>query len=78
MPASKLRRLLMCPLGLCGMATQGNDTHLWGECPRCGKRAGVVSRASVRAYIEAKERAKEAAARVDADRDAVLNAARRR
>lgn len=49
---------LRCRFGFHAMVTRDDDTHLWGECIRCGKRAGLVSRKAVRAYIEAEERQK--------------------
>lgn len=49
-------RKAMCHLGWCGMIQRSNDTHIWEECPRCGRIAGVVSRDTVRRYIEAEER----------------------
>lgn len=55
-----LRKLFMCWPGFCGMATAGNETHLWGECPRCGKRAGVVSREALRRYADAQAAMREA------------------
>lgn len=55
MMANLIRRL-MCRFGWCGMVQESNDTHIWGECPRCGRVAGVVSRDSVRRYIEAEAR----------------------
>lgn len=51
-----LIRKAMCRLGWCSMVQKCNDAHIWGECPRCGKVAGVVSRESVRRYIEAEQR----------------------
>jgi hypothetical protein len=41
------------------MVTQSDDTHLWGECVRCGKRAGLVTRQAVRRVLEAEERQRE-------------------
>lgn len=45
------------------MVTRDDNTHLWGECIHCGKRAGLISRKAVRAYIEAEERSKILAAK---------------
>lgn len=45
-----LRKLFMCWAGLCGMVQRDDETHIWGECPRCGKRAGIISRADIRRY----------------------------
>lgn len=53
------RKLLMCWWGACGMIQKANDTHIWGECPRCGKVAGLVSREFIRRYIEAEQRSDE-------------------
>lgn len=47
------RRLFLCWWGGCGMVQRDDATHVWGECLRCGKRAGVISRADIRRYIEA-------------------------
>jgi hypothetical protein len=76
--ASFLRQIFMCPLNLCGMTTAGNETHLWGECPRCGKRAGVVSREAVRRYMKAKEMNEQIKAKLDAERDAIIHAGQRK
>lgn len=78
MPPSMFRRLFICPIGLCGMTTEGDDTHLWGECPLCGRRAGVVSREAIRSFVDAQAAAKEAEEKTKAKREAVINAARRR
>lgn len=51
-----LIRKAMCRLGWCGMVQKCNQNHIWGECPICGKVAGVVSREAVRRYIEAEQR----------------------
>lgn len=51
-----LLRRIMCHLEWCGMVQKSNNTHIWGECPRCGRVAGVVSRESVRRYIETEAR----------------------
>lgn len=45
-----------CWLGWCGMVQRSNDTHLWGECERCGKVAGLITREAVWRYIQAEER----------------------
>lgn len=52
-------RNLMCRFGWCGMVTRSDDTHIWGECLRCGKRAGLISREAVRRYAEAEARHRE-------------------
>ena len=48
-------RPFRCWLGH-AMVTQSGDTHIWGECIRCGKRAGLVSREAVRRVLEAEAR----------------------
>jgi hypothetical protein len=50
--AGWLRRNTLCKLGLCGCITGGNDTHLWAECVRCGRVSSVLSRETMRAYME--------------------------
>lgn len=72
MAASIWRRVFMCRFGLCGMVPNCNDQFLWGECQRCGKRAGVTSRAAIRAYIEAEETAKEAREAMKAAKERIL------
>lgn len=53
MAASILRRLFMCPLGLCESFVPRDDDHaLWGECWRCGKVAGKIDRSVVREYLD--------------------------
>lgn len=54
-----LRKLLLCWWGACGMVQRGDATHVWGECPRCGKVAGLISREAIRRYIDAQERQRE-------------------
>jgi hypothetical protein len=54
---SLLRRLTLCKMKLCPHRAGSDDTHLWGECVNCGQRVAVISRAAVRRYIEAQERA---------------------
>jgi hypothetical protein len=46
----------ICLIGWHAMTTRGDDTHLWGECVHCGKRAGLITREAVRRYGEALER----------------------
>lgn len=54
---SLARRLILCRLGLCQtFRPTWNDTHLWGECTLCGKRAGTISREAMRRYMEAEMR----------------------
>lgn len=48
---------LRCWFGVHTMITGSDDTHLWGECIRCGKRAGVTSRNAIRLYIAREEAA---------------------
>lgn len=48
---------IRCKFGFHRMFQRDDETHIWGECERCGKRSGLVSRRAVRAYIEAQERA---------------------
>ena len=45
-------RLPACWLGLCGHRTESDDTGIWGQCVRCGNRAGFVSRAELRRYAD--------------------------
>lgn len=57
MSASFLRKVFLCRFGLCStFKTNGNDTHLWGECQICGKRVGEISREAIRRYMDAQER----------------------
>lgn len=48
-----LRKLFLCPLGMCPHAPMSDDTGCWGECIHCGNRAGFVDRATLRAYVDA-------------------------
>jgi hypothetical protein len=57
-----LRKLFVCWWGGCGMVTQVNDTHVWGQCQRCGKTAGICTREALRRYSDTKAR-QEAAER---------------
>lgn len=44
---------VFCYFGKCWRCiTNSNDIAIWGECIDCGKKHGVVSRESVRRYIE--------------------------
>ncbi len=61
---------LVCLVGWHAMKPQSDDTHLWGECVHCGKRAGLISREAVRRYIEAENRAR----RIGEEQAAVLAA----
>lgn len=57
MSVSFIRKQMLCRFKLCQtFKTNGNDTHLWGECHICGKRVGDVSREAVRRYMDAQER----------------------
>jgi hypothetical protein len=42
----------------CGMNQMSSDSHIWGECPRCGRVAGIISRESIRRYIDAEAKSK--------------------
>lgn len=54
---SFLRRLILCPMGLCQtFRTAFDDTACWGECTICGRRSGEVSREALRRCAEAEER----------------------
>lgn len=57
MGASFLRRTLLCPLGLCEtFKTASNDHGVWGQCEKCGKVSGYVSRSDLRKFAESEER----------------------
>jgi phage FluMu protein Com len=58
------------------MAPRSNATHLWGECPRCGKIEGLTSREAIRRYMRAEETRKEANAKIKRITDEI-RAARR-
>lgn len=47
-----LWRRLICLLRSCPFKAASDDTGCWGECTICGRRAGFVSRAVLRAWIE--------------------------
>ena len=48
---SILRRVILCPFGQCQtFKHQADDTGAWGECVKCGKRAGFISRDVLRRY----------------------------
>jgi hypothetical protein len=49
---SFLRRLLLCPMGLCAFSPQSDDKACWGECTICNRRSGEVSRKAIRSYME--------------------------
>lgn len=42
----------LCWLSLCPFTSMDDDTGCWGQCIFCGKRAGFVSRAELRAYAD--------------------------
>jgi hypothetical protein len=48
-----LRKLFICPFGMCAHAPKSDDTGCWGECIHCRKRTGFVDRAALRAYADA-------------------------
>lgn len=63
MAPSLLRRIFLCPMGMCPHRPESDDSGCWGECIYCGHRAGFVDRATLRAFADAeyeRERAKEA------------------
>lgn len=46
---SLLRRLFLCPTSLCEtFKTASDEDGMWGECVRCGKRVGYLSRLELR------------------------------
>ena len=48
---SILRRVFFCHFGQCQTFKQQSDeTGVWGECVKCGKRAGFISRDVLRRY----------------------------
>ena len=47
-----LRKIFLCPLGACPFKAADDETGCWGECIHCGKRAGFVDRATLRAYAD--------------------------
>jgi hypothetical protein len=60
----------VCLIGWHACVTRSDDTHLWGECIHCGKRAGLITREAVRRYGEALEREE----RFNAEQAAILAA----
>lgn len=50
-------RLPMCALKLCGHRANSDELGVWGECDTCHQRAGYVTRADLRSYIEREEAA---------------------
>lgn len=48
-----LRKLFLCPTGMCPCVPMSDDTSCWGECIHCEKRFGFVDRATLRAYADA-------------------------
>jgi hypothetical protein len=73
-----LARKALCALQLCQtFRTQEDEFGIWGECERCGRRAGYMSRAELRAvgdraiaaHDREKAEAKEAAQVARAKRD---------
>lgn len=53
-----LLRKLSCTIGACPFKTNSDEHGVWGECTRCGKRAGYVTREQIRRYVEAEEAAR--------------------
>lgn len=52
-PQGPLRRI-GCALSMCQtFSQQSDDDGVWGECSRCGKVVGFVSRAKLRDYADA-------------------------
>jgi hypothetical protein len=50
---------LFCKIGRClACVPKDDDTGCWGECIRCGRRHGFVSRADLRSYLDREERRK--------------------
>lgn len=43
---------LSCALSMCPHVPKSDATGCWGECLRCGNRAGFVSREVLRRYID--------------------------
>jgi hypothetical protein len=53
-PQGWFRENTLCRFGWCQtFKTKEDETHCWGECMRCGKVAGVVSRVALRRYLDA-------------------------
>lgn len=47
--ATLIRRLILCKLSLCEtFKTASDESGIWGECQKCGKRVGYVDRRSLR------------------------------
>jgi hypothetical protein len=59
------------------MVPASDDKYLWGECPRCGKRAGVCSREAIRRYIEAEASVAAAREIMETERRRILDGAKR-
>lgn len=55
-----LMRKPRCWAGMCRMVQRDNETYIWGECLRCGRRTGVVSREACERYMKAEERRHDA------------------
>lgn len=43
---------VLCAVGMHRCTTQSNDQGVWGECVRCHRRFGFVSRYALRCYAE--------------------------
>ena len=67
------RKLFMCWSGFCGMVRRRDDTHLWAECPRCGKTAAKITREAVRRYLDAERARAEYVAKREAARKDTLD-----
>lgn len=52
MRASLIRRLTLCRMQMCPFTQGSDETGVWGECVRCGKRSGFIDRATLRAYAD--------------------------
>lgn len=63
-----LRKMFVCWWGGCGMVQRDDNTHIWGECLRCGKVAGIVSREALRRLLDAHAAQREAEVLADFDR----------
>lgn len=53
---------IMCGLGFHPCTTNSDDNGVWGECIRCHRKFGYVSRYALRQYIEAEAQARALAA----------------
>lgn len=53
MTSQRVKPYPWCFLGLCGHVAASDETGCWGQCRKCGNRAGFVSRAALRRYADA-------------------------